>query len=89
MVRVEATPKGGPETTLLLLSAPDQEFDALRRHLELVTMGLHQVLQDPGREVSMVGNEGFIGTPLAAGIRDTTRGTFCWQSPVPGVHGLP
>jgi CRP-like cAMP-binding protein len=82
----------------LLLSAPDQEFDELRPHLEYVVMGLHQVLQDSGRsidhgffpntglasllivtadaksvEVGMVGNEGFIGMPLAAGIRDSAQ----------------
>lgn len=82
----------------LLLNAPTREFNELRPHLEFVAMGLHQVLQEPGRsidhgffpntglasllivtgdaksvEVGMVGNEGFIGMPLAAGIRDSAQ----------------
>jgi CRP-like cAMP-binding protein len=96
--RSRSDSKGRPIENQLLLSAPDQEFEVLRRYLELVPMGLHQVLQDPGRtidhgffpdiglvsllivtgdaksvEVGMVGNEGFIGTPLAAGIRDSAQ----------------
>ena len=94
--RSRSDSKGRPIENRLLLSAPDREFEVLSPHLELVTMGLHQILQDTGRtidhgffpnnglvsllivtgdaksvEVGMVGNEGFIGTPLAAGIRDS------------------
>ena len=94
--RSRSDSKGRPIENRLLLSAPDREFEVLSPHLELVTMGLHQILQDAGRtidhgffpnnglvsllivtgdaksvEVGMVGNEGFIGTPLAAGIRDS------------------
>ena len=88
--------KGRPVENRLLLDMPETEFEELRRHLELVSLGLHQVLQDPGHpveygyfpnsglvsllvvtsdaksvEVSTVGHEGFIGMPLAAGIRDS------------------
>jgi CRP-like cAMP-binding protein len=82
----------------LLLSVPEKEFDEIRPHLEFVTLGLHQVLQDPGQpiehgyfpnsgvasllvvtsdaksvELSMVGKEGFVGMPLAAGLRDSSQ----------------
>jgi CRP-like cAMP-binding protein len=78
--------KGRPIENGLLLLVPDAEFEQVRPQLEFVSLGLHQVLQDPGHsidygyfpnsdaksvEVSTVGNEGFIGMPLAAGMRDS------------------
>jgi CRP-like cAMP-binding protein len=94
--RTRTDSKGRAVENGLLLSIPDAEFEQVRPQLELVSLGLHQVLQDPGHsveygyfpnsglasllvvtsdaksvEVSTVGNEGFIGMPLAAGIRDS------------------
>jgi CRP-like cAMP-binding protein len=88
--------KGRSIENMLLLEAPDQEFEQLRPHLEFSTLSIHQVLQDTGHaiehgyfpnsgfasllvvtsdaksvELSTVGRDGFIGTSLAAGIRDS------------------
>lgn len=96
ITRTRVDAKSRPVANELLLALPDDEFEQIRPQLELVTLGLHQVLQDPGHsvdygyflnnglasllvvtsdaksvEVSTVGNEGFIGMPLAAGIRDS------------------
>src|SRR5947209_18813700 len=80
----------------ILLSLPDDEYDALLPHLEFVELRLHQRLHESpdgleygyflnfgltslvivtkdGRsvEVGIVGREGFVGTPIAAGLNRT------------------
>lgn len=86
--------KGRPLENAILLAIPDEEYKALRSHLEFVPLELQQVVQDPGEEiefgfflnsglasllvvtkdarsveVGVVGKEGFVGAPLATGIR--------------------
>lgn len=97
-MRTRVDSKGHRVGNKLLLAVPDEEFDEIRPHLEFVSLGLHQVLQDSGRpiehgyfpnsgiasllvvtsdaksvELGMVGKEGFVGMPLAAGIRDSSQ----------------
>jgi CRP-like cAMP-binding protein len=83
----------------ILLAIPEQEYKALRPHLEFSELEMHQVLQDPGEkiefgfflnsglasllvvtrdaahsvEVGVVGKEGFPGTPLATGLRESSQ----------------
>jgi CRP-like cAMP-binding protein len=83
----------------ILLAIPEQEYKALRPHLEFSELEMHQVLQDPGEkiefgfflnsglasllvvtrdaahsvEVGVVGKEGFLGTPLATGLRESSQ----------------
>ena len=82
----------------ILLAIPEQEYKALRPHLEFIELQMHQVLQDPGEkiefgfflnsglvsllvvtrdarsvEVGVVGKEGFLGVPLAAGLRESSQ----------------
>jgi CRP-like cAMP-binding protein len=89
---------GRPVHNRILLSLPDQEFRAVRPHLEPVELEMHGVLQDPGEkidygfflnsglasllvvtsdarsvEVGMVGREGFVGAPLAVGLRHSSQ----------------
>ena len=83
----------------ILLSLPDDEYDALLPHLEFAEFRLHQRLHESpdgleygyflnfgltslviaindGRsvEVGIVGREGFVGTPIAAGLHRTPYG---------------
>jgi CRP-like cAMP-binding protein len=98
LTRTRSDSKGHPVENRLLLAVPDREFEVIRPHLESVTLGPHQVLQDSGLpieygyfpnsgvasllvvtsdaksvELGMVGREGFVGMPLAAGIRDSSQ----------------
>jgi hypothetical protein len=77
----------------ILLSIPDEEYEAILPHLEFIELPLHQSLHESpdgleygyflnlgltslviktqdGRsvEVGIVGREGFVGVPLAAGL---------------------
>ena len=88
----------------ILLSLPDDEYDALLPHLEFIEFRLHQRLHESpdgleygyflnfgltslviatkdGRsvEVGIVGREGFVGTPIAAGLNRTPYGA-CVQA---------
>ena len=88
----------------ILLSIPDNEYDALSPHLEFVALPLHRRLhesadgleygyflncgltslvietKDGGSvEVGIVGREGFVGVPLAAGLSLTPYHT-CMQA---------
>lgn len=90
--------KGRPVENNILLAIPDEEYKALRPHLEFVTLKMHQILQDPGEkiefgffinsglasllvvtrdarsvEVAVVGREGFVGAPLATGLRQSSQ----------------
>jgi len=88
----------------ILLSLPDDEYNAILPHLEFVELRLHQSLHESpdgleygyflnfgltslvivindGRsvEVGIVGREGFVGTPIAAGLNRTPYGA-CVQA---------
>jgi CRP-like cAMP-binding protein len=90
--------KGRPVENRILMAVPNEEFKALRHHLEFVPLEMHQALQDPGEkieygyflnsgmasllvvtrdarsvEVGVVGNEGFVGAPLATGLRQSLQ----------------
>ena len=90
--------KGRPVENGILLTIPDEEYKALRPHLEFVPLEMHQVVQDPGEkieygfflnsglasllvvthdarsvEVGVVGKEGFVGAPLATGLRQSLQ----------------
>jgi hypothetical protein len=88
----------------ILLSLPDDEYNAMLPHLEFVDLRLHQSMHESpdgleygyflnfglaslviavndGRsvEVGIVGREGFVGTPIAAGLNRTPYGA-CVQA---------
>ena len=88
----------------ILLSLPDDEYDAMLSHLEFIELRLYQSLHESpdgleygyflnlgltslviaindGRsvEVGIVGREGFVGTPIAAGLNRTPYGA-CVQA---------
>jgi CRP-like cAMP-binding protein len=90
--------QGRPVENHILLAIPEQEYKALRPHLEFTELEMQQVLQDPGEkiefgfflnsglasllvvtrdarsvEVGVVGKEGFLGTPLATGLRESSQ----------------
>jgi CRP-like cAMP-binding protein len=77
----------------ILKTIPEQEFRSLRAQLQVVELGMHEVLHHPGDkieyvfflntglvslfvvtsdarsvEVGVIGREGFVGAPVAAGV---------------------
>src|SRR5207244_3050570 len=92
------SPDGHSVENSILQTLPDSEYGALQPHLELVELGMHQILQEPGEkiefgyfmnsglvsllvvttdarsvEVGIVGKEGFVGAPLALGLRNSSQ----------------
>lgn len=90
--------KAGSIDNAILKAIPEQEFRFIRPHLQVVELGVHEVLYQPGDkidyilflnggvvsllvvtsdarsvEVGVIGRDGFVGAPVAAGIQMTQQ----------------
>jgi CRP-like cAMP-binding protein len=76
--------KGRPVENGILLAIPNEEFKALRPHLEYVALEMHQVVQDPGERIEY----GFFLNSGLASLLVVTRDARSVEVGVVGKEGF-